>query len=187
MEKPLLKRVTGDISGGFVTAIISLPGNIAFGLIAFSPLGPEYQAYGILAGMLCSIIAGIFASLFGGSPGVITGPKAPLALILSTVMIQLTVHLKLSLKNPGDISILLVYVFFIVSLAGVIQILFSVLHAERLLTFIPYTVIAGFLNGTAILIILDQIWEFFGVPMSSSVFDIFKNFHLIKQFIYIPK
>ena len=73
----------GDLTGGVASAVVSIPGNVAAGVIAFAPLGPEYAGQGILAGMLSSIIAGFVASLTGSAPGMIAGPKATTSMVFA--------------------------------------------------------------------------------------------------------
>ncbi len=70
----LFDNLRGDIFGGLTTSVVALPLALAFGVAAFSPLGPEYMAMGALAGLYASIIAGAFASIFGGTPSQISGP-----------------------------------------------------------------------------------------------------------------
>ncbi len=62
----LFSNIKGDIMGGITTSVISLPLAIAFGVIAFAPLGEEYVAQGALTGLYGVIVAGILTSLFGG-------------------------------------------------------------------------------------------------------------------------
>lgn len=175
-----LSNVSGDISGGITSGIISLPGNIIFGIIAFGPLGPEYTAQGILAGMYSSIFVGLCAALFGRTPGMISGPKAPISLVFSAVIAQFLVLLPLDTSHPAQVSTILTLAFMVVFLSGIIQMAFGLLHFGNLIKFISYPVIAGFLNGTAILIILSQIWTFLGIPKKQSLIDLGGAFYLIQ-------
>ena len=56
--------------------------------------------------------------------------------------------------------------FLCVLLAGLWQIVFGALGMARIIKFTPYPVLAGFLNGVALLIILSQLKPFFaaGLP-----------------------
>jgi len=70
------KQVRGDIFGGLTASVIALPLAIAFGVLAFSPLGPEYRSAGALAGLYGAIFSGFFAAVFGGTPSQVTGQRA---------------------------------------------------------------------------------------------------------------
>jgi SulP family sulfate permease len=163
--------MAGDILGGISSAVVSVPTNIIFGIIAFSPLGSEYISYGIRAGFYSAIFVGLFAALLGGSPGMISGPKATITLILSSVTAQLLVSSRLAPNQPGLITTVITIALLVVFLSGVIQVFFGVFRFGSLIKFIPYPVIAGFLNGSAVLIILSQVWNFFGIPQKESFFD----------------
>lgn len=179
MHSISLSNLKGDISGGISSAIVSLPGNIVFGLIAFAPLGNAYMAQGILAGMYCSIFAGLCAAVFGSTPAMISGPKAPVALIFSAVIIQLFASPHIHMIHPDRISVVLALAFIVVFMGGIFQVSFGLMRFGNLIKFIPYPVIAGFLNGTSILIILSQIWTFLGIPKQSSLYDLISSLGLI--------
>ena len=48
--------------------------------------------------------------------------------------------------------------------AGLLQTLFGVLRLGGLVKFVPYPVVAGFMNGVAILIVLSQLPALMGLP-----------------------
>lgn len=56
-------KLKGDIYGGIAGAVSSLPQSIAYGVIAFAPLGPEFTVSGALAGLYSSIIGGLVSNL----------------------------------------------------------------------------------------------------------------------------
>ena len=76
--------IAGEFSGGLAATIVALPSCIAYGLIAFAPLGGHFTDEGIQAGLFGLIIAGIVAAILG-APALITEPRAPLALVLASV------------------------------------------------------------------------------------------------------
>ena len=158
------RTLTGDLSGGFASAVVSIAGNVAAGVIAFAPLGPEYVGEGIVAGMLTSIVAGVFSSLFGGAPGLISGPKATTAMALAALISQLMATGRFDLASPNRGHQLLAVAFAAVLLSGSIQILMGALKVGALVKFIPYPVVAGIRNTAAILLIYGQIWPSLGVP-----------------------
>ena len=159
--------LSGDLSGGFASAIVSITGNVAAGVIAFSPLGPEYVGKGILAGMFASIVAGLLASLSGSAPGMITGPKATTAMAFAALLSQLLATGRFDLASPEQADQILALAFSAVVLSGSVQILLGAFRVGALVKFMPYTVVAGIRNTTAILLIWGQLWPFMGVPRQS--------------------
>ena len=153
----------GDLAGGFTAAVVSLPTNLMFGIIAFGPLGEQYVSLGVLAGMYSSIFVGIFASIFGGTPGMISGPKATTSLIFASILTVL-----LADRVGGGAAALqpmqaLYIAFLAVLVGGVFQTVFGIFRLGDLIKYIPYPVIAGFLNGAAVLVIITQLGNLLGV------------------------
>ena len=157
----------GDLSGGFASAVVSITGNVAAGVIAFAPLGPEYAGQGILAGMLSSIVAGLMAALFGGAPGMISGPKATTSMAFAALLTSLLATGRFDLSTPEGSQLILSLAFGAVLISGSVQLLLGAFRVGRLVEFMPYPVVAGIRNTTAILLIFGQFWAFVGVPRES--------------------
>jgi MFS superfamily sulfate permease-like transporter len=72
-----------DGLGGMVAALFTLPGALAFGAIALSPLGEAGQAIGVAAGLVGAVVGGLVAACFSGTPGGIAAPSGQLAVLLA--------------------------------------------------------------------------------------------------------
>ena len=48
----------GDIFGGLAAMLVALPSAIAFGIIIYSPLGPQYIGIAAMAGMVGTVALG---------------------------------------------------------------------------------------------------------------------------------
>ena len=156
--------VGGDLSGGLTSAVLSVTGNIVIGVIAFAPLGPEYAGKGVLAGMFASIVGGLIAAVSGGAPGMIAGPKATTAMVFAALLSQLLATGRFDLSVPGQEELLLTLAFSAVLISGSAQILLGAFRVGKMVKFMPYPVVAGIRNATAILLISNQVWPFMGVP-----------------------
>lgn len=157
----------GDLTGGFASAVVAIPGNVAAGVIAFAPLGAEYAGLGILAGMLSSIVAGLLASLFGGAPGMIAGPKATTSMAFAAMLGSLVATGRFDLGTPEGERLLLSLAFGAVLISGSVQMLLGAFRVGGLVKFMPYPVVAGIRNTTAILLVYSQIWPSLGVARQS--------------------
>ena len=153
----------GDLSGGIASAVVSITGNVAAGVIAFAPLGPAYTGQGILAGMFSSIVAGLMAALFGSAPGMISGPKATTSMAFAALLSQLIATGRFDMSSPESVDLLLALVFSAVLISGSVQILLGAFRVGALVRFMPYPVVAGIRNTTAVLLIYGQLWPFLGV------------------------
>jgi len=153
------RHLRGDLLGGVTAAIVALPLALAFGVSA-SP-----QA-GAIAGLYGAIFIGLFAALFGGTPSQISGPTGPMTVVMATVFTAM------SAKNPENG---LEMAFTIVMLGGLFQILFGIMRLGKYITFIPYTVISGFMSGVGFIILFLQIGPLLGHPSSPKVVDSLSN------------
>ena len=134
-----LQTLRGDVFGGVTAAVVGLPVALAFGIA--SGLGP-------LAGIYGAIAVGFFAAVFGGTRSQISGPTG-----------SMTVAMAVIVTSRADS---LVEAFTIVMMAGLIQILLSVMRIGRFVAYTPYSVISGFMSGVGIIIILVQSLPFMG-------------------------
>ena len=156
----------GDIFGGITAAVVALPLAIAFGVAALGSLGPEYAATGAMVGLLGAIFTGFFAAAFGGTPVQITGPTGPMTVVATAFVAELVVR-----HGPAWPTISLLLALAIIA-GGVSQIVLGAIGGGRLVKFIPYSVVAGFMNGIAIIIFLTQLKPFAGVIGDWSNFSI---------------
>lgn len=124
-----------EILSGLTVALALVPEAIAFALIAgLSPL----------TGLYAAIVMGLFTSIIGGRPGMISGATGAVAVVIVALAISHGVE----------------YVFATVVLAGIIQILAGVLKLGKLMRLVPQPVIFGFVNGLAIIIFMAQLDQF---------------------------
>jgi sulfate permease, SulP family len=168
-KKASVSNLKGDIIGGLVAAVVAIPGNVAFGMLAFAPLGPDYLGIAVLAGMYTSVFASGIAALLGKTRIMISGPEAPSALLIAALISHI-----LSSGGIFDGNLILAMAFITVFFSGLFQVLFGVLRLGALIKFISYPVIAGIVNGTALLIVIGQIGPFMGLP-PTGLLDLFSQ------------
>src|SRR3972149_2374781 len=75
--------LSGDLWGGLASMLVALPSSIAFGVLVYTAIAPEYTGLGALAGMLGAAALGIVAPLVSRNGGFITAPCAPAAAVMS--------------------------------------------------------------------------------------------------------
>jgi len=157
--KMLHTNIRSDLLSGFTVAIIALPLALAFGEI--SRLGP-------IAGLWGAIAGGIIGGLFGGCMFGVSGPTAPKATQIATFMSFFVI----GTTNEPD----LIAAFSIIFLSGVILVGISLLKISRLIHFIPYPVIGGFMCGIGVIVVLTQINSLIGLETEKNIENIFQNF-----------
>ena len=152
-----LHNVRGDLFGGITAAVIALPMALAFGVA--SGAGP-------VAGLYGAILVGLFASLFGSTPTLISEPTGPMTVIMTAVIANLIA------SNPEQGMSM---AFTVVMLAGVFQVLFGVMKLGNYVTMMPYTVVSGFMTGIGVIIIILQVFPFIGQASPKSIVEVFKQ------------
>ena len=130
---------SNNIIAGLVVGVVALPLAMAFAIAS----GVTLQA-----GIYTAIIAGIFVSLFGGSPVQIAGPTGAFIVLLSSIVV-----------NYGFEGLQIATM-----MAGVILVLMSVAKLGTVIRFIPTPVIMGFTAGIGVTIWVGQWPYFFGFP-----------------------
>ena len=153
-------KVPGDFWGGLASTLVALPAAVAFGVTIYSAISPQYAVFGALAGIIGAAVLGLIASTFGGTDRLISAPCAPAAAVLSAFAIELV---KQGI-SPASIVLLLTVLGI---LTGLIQILIAFLGAGRLIRYIPYTVVSGYLSGVGLIIIGSQIPMFLGASTNT--------------------
>ena len=157
---PPTSSLSGDLWGGLAAMLVALPSSIAFGILVFSGLGDV--GIGAMAGILGAAALGLVSALVGQTGGLISAPCAPAAAVLSALVVVLSGH---GLKPPKVIALLVLTAL----LAACLQLLYGVIGGGRLIKFIPYPVVTGYLSGVGLLIALGQLPKFFGFPAHCSL------------------
>lgn len=130
----MLQKIAKECLAGFTVAIVALPLAIAFGIAATG------TAEGALVGLYGAIFGGFFAALFGGTSGQVTGPTGPITVIATGIIAEYGLEAS----------------FLAFMMAGVFQIVFGICKIGSYVRYIPYSVVSGFMNGIALIIILGE-------------------------------
>jgi len=153
----------GDLWGGLAAMLVALPSAIAFGVLIYTEISPDYAGDGALAGILGAAALGIIAPLVGRNGGFITAPCAPAAAVMAALAAELAASGGL---GPDRIVMLLA---FTALLSALFQVLYGMVRAGRLIKFIPYQVVSGYLSGVAVIIALGQLPKLLGLPKDVSL------------------
>ena len=141
------KNLVTDFIAGLTLAIESIPDSMATALLAgISPL----------TGVYTMIVATPVGALFTSSEMMHVSTTSAIALAVGSSVVAI----------PDDAK--LEAVFMLALMVGVIQIALGLFKMGFLVRFVPFSVMTGFLNGVAILIILGQMESLTGYVSSYS-------------------
>ncbi len=155
--RPRQPVLAGDLWGGLAAMLVALPSAIAFGVAIVAPLGGSLGAQGAVAGILGATALGLVAPLAGDRTRLITAPCAPAAAVLSALAAGFVQG-----GMPAEKALLLLGLIGL--FAGLIQIALGLAGIGKLIKFIPFPVVSGYLSGVGLIIIGSQIPKFLGVP-----------------------
>jgi SulP family sulfate permease len=143
-----------DSSAAVSVAIFSIPQAIAYSLVAgLSPL----------TGLVASIFGTIIAALFGSSKHLVLGPSSSTLLLIQAASSDVISRFypfaagasrdELALGLMGGMTLLL----------GLFQLLASFFKFGRLIQFVSYSVVIGYLAGSMLVIAIGQLFPLFGI------------------------
>ncbi len=130
LRNPRMLRT--EVLAGLVVALALVPEAISFSIIAGVP--PQ-------VGLFASFTMAVTISVVGGRPAMISAATGAIALVVAPI----------AREHGMD------HLIATVLLAGVLQIVLSLLGVARLMRFIPRSVMTGFVNALAILVVLAQL------------------------------
>ena len=152
---------SGDAWGGLAAMLVALPQALAFGVAIFAPLGADYAARGALSGIIGAAALGMIAAWAGGAPRLVSAPCAPAAAVLG----GLAATLGAAYGAERAVALLTLAAVF----SGLLQIAYGAAGGGRLIKFIPYPVVTGYLSGVALLMVLSQAPRLLALPAGASL------------------
>lgn len=153
-----------NLRGGVMDALTALAIVLTLGLLAFSSLGASAASVGIPAAMAGVVVGGLVFAALAGSAVPTAGPTSATTLIVASLVATLVADPEARVADPAGLAAVLALCGVAVVLAGVFQILFAAAGAHRLARRVPQPVLAGFMNGVALLILLAQVPPLLGLP-----------------------
>lgn len=157
-------QLHGDLVGGITATLVPLPKAMALGALVFAPLGAEYMPLGLVAGLISLAISNLGGAMVGGMPFMNNAPYSLSSFMLLSGMQLIVRSLGGVPHTPQGVFTVMALLFFTVFMSGLFQLLFGLLRIGNFAKYIPYPVVAGLLNGSAILIISSQLHLLLGLP-----------------------
>jgi len=153
---PPAVSVWRSLLGGAVGGIVCLAVVLSLGVVAMAPLGARAVLVGVPAAFACVIVSAALYALFARSGLAAGGPSSPTALIVS-VLVGQVLRVELAAGGGSALPVLLAALSATVMLMGLLQLLMASLRFGQLARFVPQPVLAGFMNGVAVLVALAQV------------------------------
>lgn len=144
------ETIKSDLLAGITVSLLLIPQSMAYAALAGLP--PYY-------GLYTAFLPVMFATLWGSSRHLSTGPVAVIAVMTATA---LSAH-----AQPGSDHYIALAIMMAL-LVGVIQLVLGLLKLGVVVNFLSHPVIIGFTNAAAIIIVLLQLNKLLGVGKPST-------------------
>jgi SulP family sulfate permease len=148
-----------ELRGALNATAASLPFLLSFGFIVFGAVGASGEGVaqiGLTAALVSLVIGGLVFIAASRVHLPCASPSATSSLILGAAVVQWLQDPALHPAQTGGGAMLLAATGGTVVLTGLLYLLLGGLRAGSLVRFVPQPVLAGFMNGVAILIVLSQ-------------------------------
>ena len=149
-------RFLRDLGAGVTVGIVALPLAMAFAVA--SGLRPE-------AGIWTAIIAGALIALLGGSNIQIGGPAGAFIVIVYGIV-----------ERYGLANLLIS-----TACAGILLFVLGLLRLGSLVRYVPVSIVIGFTNGIAVLIVGSQLRDWLGLQVVRMPADFFTQLKVLAQ------
>ncbi|HET6323708.1 MAG TPA: SulP family inorganic anion transporter [Planctomycetaceae bacterium] len=151
-----------DTMAGLTVATVAVPQAMAYALAA--GLKPEY-------GLYTAIVMTAVGALFDSSKQLINGPTNAISIAVLSALV--------AFPEADRVQLAVVLAL----LVGAVQLLITLLRLGDLNRYISHAVIVGFTLGAAVLIVLDQLKNLFGLPkiVTADEHFVFRFWHTISH------
>lgn len=164
-----------DLLAGFSVALLTLPQAMAYALLAGLPLS---------SGIFAAIYSSIIAALFGSSRQLITGPSNAIAILIQSGTAEILYTYYRDITGPDREIIVIRILTQLTVLTAILQTLGAWCRLGRLSQFVSHSVIVAYISGTALAVIISQLFIFLGLPRNPGVHSLYENTIYLIAHIY---
>ncbi len=148
-------RLAPNIVGGALSALVTLSYSLSYGALVFS--GPELQPHvpaGLQAALMAAWVIALIVAFGSSFPFAIAGPDSNATAILALMAASAADKLAKRHAEPSQIvATILALLTVSAIIVGAVVFLIGAFNRGKLVRFLPYPVIGGFLAGTGFLIL----------------------------------
>jgi SulP family sulfate permease len=176
----VLRAINGDVAGAFAATLIAIPQAMSLGILAYAALGPAYASAGMVAGLITSVVGNVVAAATSDVRAQIIGARASATAVVAGLVVLLIHHPALLRAGVPDAATIFTLVSLTTLLAALMQVGFGLAGLGRAIKFVPYPVVAGFMNGIALVILVSQLRPVLGLSGFAPVADTFAQIGAVR-------
>jgi SulP family sulfate permease len=161
-----LESLRRDAYAGLSVALLTIPQAMAYAMLAGLPL---------YCGLFAAIYSSIMAAAFGSSRHLVVGPSNSIAILVQSGTSEILFTYYREAVGFEREMLALQILTQLCLLVGLIQIFAAGCKLGRLTQFVSHSVIIGYIAGTAIAVIVNQLFTFLGLTRVSGVFSLYER------------
>lgn len=160
------ERLIPGLFAGLIIALLKIALSTSYGVLVFSGELSAAVSVGIGLGLLATMVSGVFISLFASLPMSISDAQDAPAAVLAVIAAGIVVSMPAGVAEEQTILTVVVMVAVTSLLTGAFLFALGTFKLARLIRFLPYPVVGGFLAGTGWLMATGAISMMSGIPVS---------------------
>src|SRR5687767_10885169 len=141
-----------SLLGALNGAVSCVAATLAAATLVFAPLGPAYLPHAVLACLVGAIAGGLVAAIFASTPVTISSPRTAQCVVIAALVSALA----RDVASPEPQFIIALTCVAVV-MAGALQVVGGVFRIGQVVRFVPYPVIAGFVHGISVVLLVIYI------------------------------
>jgi sulfate permease, SulP family len=142
-----------DLFGGAISGVVSVVYCVSYAALIFSgPLGP-WLGYGVAATFISATVGAFVVALRSSLPFTIAGPDSPTSVVTATLVATFVGWAVANSATDHLLESTLIVAALSSALVGILLCGLGLGRAGRVIRFVPYPVIGGFLGATGLLMV----------------------------------
>ncbi len=141
-----LTSLLSNISAGLISGLVNITYSLSYAALIFPGELSQFLPFGITCTLITACITGAIVALRSSLPFIISGPDSNAAAILAVIVATIAQNLNVQ-ESDRIFPTIWLTIIVTTSCTGLFLWTLGRLHLGRLIRFIPYPVVGGFLAG----------------------------------------
>lgn len=173
MGKSIIERLQNPVrilSNGLLLGCILAVFSVSYAFLVYKDNLANYLALGISASLIGAFILALIVAIFSSTEVTIAGLQATFVVLAALVANSIAEHIQHYSPSINPIPTVIAAISLMSFLLGFFMYLFGIMGWGKLIRYIPYPVIGGFLAGTGWLIVISTFESLSGKHNADGVF-----------------
>lgn len=157
-----------DLLAGFSVAFLTVPQAMAYALLAGLPIS---------CGLFAAIYSSIITALFGSSRHLVVGPSNAIAILIQAGTAEILFNYYRDITGIQREMAAFQILVQLTLVTGILQMIAAWCRLGRLTRFVSYSVVIAYISGTALAVVINQLFIFLGVPRLIGAHSLYEHIY----------